>query len=81
LGGFDVAVAELRRRIGKGAESARARSVSTRALRAPGLLTRYLQSSARSSAAAELAELGALALSGPREKAWLWSEVAELGDA
>jgi protease-4 len=80
LGGFDVAIAELKQRIGAGAEHLEPVVISPPRVRPPpALLPRLLFGLSR---AAPLGELAALLDGGSREPAWAWCEItlAERGD-
>jgi protease-4 len=75
LGGLDVAVAELRARVGPRAKAAELRIVTPRRLRVPMLLGRVPSALGPGFAAA--AELAQLSLSA-RDHAWAWCEAREL---
>ncbi len=75
LGGLDVALAELRTRVGPRAKTAKPRIVTPRRLRLPMLLGRLPSALGPGfSAAAELAQLSLSA----RDHAWAWCEAREL---
>jgi protease-4 len=78
LGGFDLALAELRQRIGPGAERLEPVVISPPRMRPPpALLPRLLWS--RLPRLAPAAELAALCDASSREPAWAWCELT-LGD-
>jgi protease-4 len=77
IGGFDAALAELRRRIGRGAQRLDPVLVSPRRrqLHAPALPS-VLRTMATSFGLGPLAGAGALAAMNPREHVWLWCPLA-----
>lgn len=75
LGGFDVALEELRRRIGPGADRARPVRVGPGLFRTAGLLTRFIRAELPLPAPGAAGELTLLSLADPRARAWLYCEI------
>jgi protease IV len=79
LGGFDVALDELRAKIGPGSERLRPVLVTTRRAGGPvGLLPPILGRAASALGAGRFAERLELALATSREAAWLWCDTGEI---
>lgn len=79
LGGFEAALADVRARIGHGAERLEPALVSTQPLIPPvALLPRLLGSSAQLLPASGSLPLLPLALAAARERVWMWCGVEEL---
>lgn len=80
LGGFDVAMEELKRRIGPKAERIRPARVGPGLFRTAGLLTRFIRAELPPLPIGTLGELSLLSLGEPRARAWLWSELGPCND-
>jgi protease IV len=80
LGGFDLALQELRTRIGAAGARLEPLLVGPRHLAASPKLLGFLRSASDALGLGPLSELSALALSEPGARAWLLSEAAALGD-
>lgn len=80
LGGFDVALADVQRRIGPGAEALEPVVIGPEHFRPPGPLARLVRGGAAVLGLDAVVDLAALALGEPRARAWLWSEVAGVSD-
>ncbi|MCL4750608.1 MAG: signal peptide peptidase SppA [Myxococcales bacterium] len=80
LGGFDVALRDVLRRIGPGAEALEPVVIGPEHFRPPGPLARLVRGGSAALGLGAAVDLIAVALGEPRARAWLWSEVAGVGD-
>lgn len=79
LGGFDLALGELRARVGEEGERLAVSHVGPGVMRTPGLLTRFVRSWLPLPSSGPLVDYLALAFSDPKARVWALSDVFELG--
>ncbi len=80
LGGFDVALAEVRQRIGPAGAVLEPVVVGPEHVGLPSPLARLVRGGARALRLDGLVDLAEIAASEPRAGAWLWSEVAAISE-
>ncbi len=80
LGGFDLALADVRRRIGAAGAKLEPMVIGPAHFRPPGPLARLVRGGAQALRLGSVVDLAELAAGEPRARAWLWSEVAAVSE-